>query len=130
LAGFRLWQIARKGHVRSESPFWKFAGSLLTFHFVLLGWIFFRAANVETALKILSQIANFRFSFDNTTTAFLLVLVAGAAAHFIPKSWYDGTIIGFSRTPALIQSAALALLVLAIQRVASTGTAPFIYTRF
>jgi alginate O-acetyltransferase complex protein AlgI len=130
LAGFRLWQLAGKGREKSDSYVWRFAGSLLTFHFVLLGWIFFRAANVETALKILSQIANFQFSFDNTTPTFVLVLLAGAAAHFIPKSWYDGSIIGFSRTPALIQSAALALLVLAIQRVASTGAAPFIYSRF
>jgi len=130
LAGFRLWQLANKSRVRSESRAWKFAGSLLTFHFVLLTWIFFRSANVDTALKILGQIANFRFSFDNTTPTFLFVLLAGAAAHFIPKPWFDGSIVRFSRTPALIQSAALALLVFAIQRVASTGAAPFIYTRF
>jgi alginate O-acetyltransferase complex protein AlgI len=130
LAGFRLWQLVGKGRIRTESPLRRFAGGLLTFHFVLLGWIFFRAANVDTALKILSQIANFRFSFDNTTPAFLAVLLAGAVAHFVPKSWYDGSIIGFSRTPALVQSAALALLVFAIQRVAATGAAPFIYTRF
>jgi alginate O-acetyltransferase complex protein AlgI len=130
LAAFRLWQVVGKGRIRTESPLRKFAGGLLTFHFVLLGWIFFRASNVETALKVLSQIANFRFSFDNTTPAFLAVLLFGAAAHFIPKSWYDGSIIGFSRTPALVQSAALALLVFAIQRVAATGAAPFIYTRF
>ena len=85
LAGFRLWQAAFRGRIRTESSLRRFAGSLLTFHFVLLGWIFFRAANVDTALKILSQIANFRFSFENTTPAFLLVLLAGAAAHFIPK---------------------------------------------
>ena len=121
---------ARKGRGQSASRVRRFAGSLLTFHFVLLTWIFFRAANVETALKILSQIANFRFSFDNTTPAFVFVLLAGAALHFIPKSWYDGSIIGFSRAPALVQSAALALLVLAIQRVAASGAAPFIYTRF
>jgi alginate O-acetyltransferase complex protein AlgI len=130
LAVFRLWQLVGKGRIRTESPLRRFAGGLLTFHFVLLGWIFFRAANVDTALKILSQIANFRFSFENTTPAFLLVLLAGVAAHFIPKSWYDGSIVQFSRSPALIQSAALALLVFVIQRVAATGAAPFIYTRF
>jgi alginate O-acetyltransferase complex protein AlgI len=130
LAGFRLWQAARKNRVRTESPAWRFVGALLTFHFVLLTWIFFRSANIDTALKILGQIANFRFSFDNTTPMFLFVLLAGAAAHFIPKSWFDAGIIRFSRTPALIQSAALALLVFVIQRVASTGAAPFIYTRF
>jgi alginate O-acetyltransferase complex protein AlgI len=130
LAGFRLWQAAGRNRVRIENRAWKFAGSVLTFHFVLLTWIFFRSANLDTALEILGQIANFRFSFDNTTPAFLFVLLAGAAAHFIPKSWFEGSIISFSRTPALIQSAALALLVFAIRRVASTGAAPFIYTRF
>jgi len=130
LAGFRLWQILTRGRAQTDSRFRRIAGSVLTFHFVLLSWIFFRAANVDTALKILSQIAHFRFAFDNTTPAFLLVLLIGAAGHFLPKSWYDGSILGFARTPALIQSAALALLVMAIQRVAATGAAPFIYTRF
>ena len=130
LAGFRLWQVLTTGRAQGASPVRRIAASVLTFHLVLLGWIFFRAANVDTALKILSQIAHFRPSFDNTTPAFLLVLLAGIAAHFIPKSWYDASVEGFARTPALIQSAALALLVMTIQRVAATGAAPFIYTRF
>lgn len=127
LAIFRLWQRLRKGR---GTPAGKFTASLLTFHFVLLAWIFFRAANVPTALRILSQISSLRYSFDNTTPAFLLVLAIGIAAHFIPKAWYDGGIAFFARTPALVQSAALVLLLLAIQHVAATGAAPFIYTRF
>jgi D-alanyl-lipoteichoic acid acyltransferase DltB (MBOAT superfamily) len=130
LAAFRLWQLIRRNSARAETTPGRLAGSLLTFHFVLFAWIFFRAANVDTAFKILSQIASLRFSFDNTTPAFLLVLAIAAAAHFVPKSWYDGSIVGFSRTPALLQSAALVLLLIAIQRVAATGAAPFIYTRF
>ena len=130
LSAFRFWQVLRKNRVSTPHPVWRFAAPLLTFHFVLFTWIFFRASNVETALKILGQIAAFRFSFDNTTPAFLAVLLLAAAAHFIPKAWYDTSIIRFSRTPALVQSAALAVLVLAIQRVAATGAAPFIYSKF
>ncbi|HEX4274302.1 MAG TPA: MBOAT family O-acyltransferase [Bryobacteraceae bacterium] len=128
LATFRIWQVATKNRAsRRTIPV---AGPLLTFHFVLLTWIFFRAANVNTALKILSQIATFRFSFDNTRPAFLIVLALGAAAHFIPKTWYEGTLANFTRTPALVQSAALTLLLVTIQRVAANGAAPFIYSRF
>jgi alginate O-acetyltransferase complex protein AlgI len=130
LSGYRFWQVLRKGRPHSGNVAWKFASGLLTFHFVLFTWVFFRAANVETALKILSQIANFRFVFDNTTPTFVLVLFAGALAHFIPRSWYDGAVIRFARTPAVVQSAAMAALVIAIQRVAATGAAPFIYTKF
>ncbi len=130
LAAFRLWQVLRKNRISTPSPVWRFAGPLLTFHFVLFTWIFFRAASVQTALKILGQIADFRFSFDNTTPAFLAMLLFAAAAHFAPKAWYDASVIRFSSTPALVQSAALAALVIAIQRVAATGAAPFIYTKF
>jgi alginate O-acetyltransferase complex protein AlgI len=127
LAVFRFWQTLRKG--RSGG----IAGGILTFHFVLFAWIFFRAANLETATKILGQIASLRslhFSFDNTTPAFLFVLGLGVAAHFIPKAWYDGSMLVFSRAPAVLQAAALAALAVAIRYVASSGAAPFIYTRF
>jgi alginate O-acetyltransferase complex protein AlgI len=106
------------------------AGSLLTFHFVLLGWVFFRAASAGAAVKVLSQIASGHYSFDNTTPLFLLVLGIGVAGHFLPKSWYDGSVLLFARTPAVIQAGALAGLTLAIRYVASTGAAPFIYTKF
>ncbi len=129
LAAFRLWQSIRRGRPE-PGPIRQVAGSLLTFHFVLLGWVFFRAANLGTASRILSQIASGHYSFDNTTPLFLLVLGIGVVGHFLPKSWYDGSLLLFARTPALVQAAALAVLTVAIRYVASTGAAPFIYTKF
>ncbi len=129
LAGYRLWQVVRPN--RGEpSPLGAFAGGFLTFHFVVLGWIFFRAASLSTAVKILQQLASGHYGFENTTPAFLFVLVVAMAAHFVPKSWYDGSIVIFSRTPAVAQAAALALLTVAIRYTSSTGAAPFIYTKF
>jgi alginate O-acetyltransferase complex protein AlgI len=138
LAGCRLWQVWHKrdgGSARKHTGFsgGRLASGLLTFHFVLFAWIFFRAANVETAWKILLQIAalrNLQFSFDNVTVAFFGVLVLAAAGHFLPKSWHDTGVIWFSRTPAVLQAASLAGLLIAIQRVAATGAAPFIYSKF
>jgi alginate O-acetyltransferase complex protein AlgI len=128
LAFFRLWQSLRKRSV--PTPFGRIAGSLLTFHFVLLGWIFFRAASLGTAMSILRQIGSLRYSFDNTTPGFLFVLAVAVVAHYVPQAWYSGSVIGFARTPALIQAAALALLAFAIRFVAATGAAPFIYSKF
>ena len=134
LAGFRFWQLWRKG--RDSAPLSlarRFAGGLLTFHVVLFAWIFFRAANLETVTKILGQIGSLRslhVSFDNSSPAFLFVLAGGAAVHFIPKNWYDGSVTGFSRAPALLQAAALELVVVAIRYVGAAGAAPFIYSKF
>jgi len=129
LAAFRFWQSLRRGRPE-PGVIRQVAGSLLTFHFVLLGWVFFRAASVSAAAKVLSQIASGHYSFDNTTPLFLVVLGIGVAGHFLPKSWYDGSVLLFTRTPAVIQAGALAALTLAIRYVASTGAAPFIYSKF
>lgn len=136
LAGFRVWQAitgtskpAPKGTPAPALPI-RLAGGLLTFHFVLLAWIFFRSASVETAFQIIGQIFSFKYSFENTSGPFLMVLFIGIAAHFIPKRWFDASMNLFERSPALAQAAALTMLIVAIQYVASTGAAPFIYTKF
>ncbi|HYA16548.1 MAG TPA: MBOAT family O-acyltransferase [Bryobacteraceae bacterium] len=125
-AVFRLWQTMKQ-------PMWRWAACLLTFHFVLFAWIFFRAATFETAMQILGQIAALRpatATFGNVSPAFLFVLLAGIAGHFIPKSWSDTSVVWFSKAPAVVQAAALAGLLLSIRLVASSGAAPFIYSRF
>ena len=81
-------------------------------------------------MEILGQIASGHYSFDNTTGSFLMVLGVGIAAHYAPKDWYSRCLDWFTRSPAWVQAGALALLVLSIQYVASTGAAPFVYTKF
>jgi D-alanyl-lipoteichoic acid acyltransferase DltB (MBOAT superfamily) len=123
---FRFW-------LTFKQPMWNLAASLLTFHFVAFAWIFFRANTFETAMQILTQIGALRpatATFDNVSPAFLMVLIVGVAGHFVPKQWFDNSLIWFSRAPAVVQAAALAALVFSIRFVASTGAAPFIYTRF
>lgn len=136
LAVFRFWQLFRKGQSLrkglepSANPLIRICAGLLTFHFVLLGWIFFRATSVASAMQILSQIASLHFSVVNATPQFLLVLGIAAGAHFVPKNWYDFSVVNFGRSPAVLQAAALAMLLLAIRTVSTSGAAPFIYSRF
>jgi len=130
LASFRGWQAVR-GKQKPSTQWWATGFRiLLTFHFVLFAWIFFRAASVNTAGLILKQIGTFPYAFDNTSRPFLMILAIAALAHFIPKSWYEGSLRGFTRAPAVLQAAALCLLLIAIQYVGATGAAPFIYTKF
>jgi alginate O-acetyltransferase complex protein AlgI len=46
----------------TRTSFGKFAGIVVTFHCVVLGWIFFRAKSVEDAFQLIENMLNFDFS--------------------------------------------------------------------
>jgi alginate O-acetyltransferase complex protein AlgI len=103
---------------------------IATFHFVLIGWIFFRASSVGVARDILYQIISGSISFANITPAFVLVMIIAAAAHFVPDRWYTGGLELYCQFPYYAQAAVIAALAVAIRYVAGSGSAPFIYSRF
>jgi D-alanyl-lipoteichoic acid acyltransferase DltB (MBOAT superfamily) len=122
---------ARRGRAKPSQAFLPHLGRvLLTFHFVVFAWIFFRSPNLGSAFDFLAQIGSGTISFGNISPGFLLVLSVGVIAHYIPREVYDLTLDTFSRAPALAQAAALATLVLAIRYIAGTGATPFVYGRF
>jgi alginate O-acetyltransferase complex protein AlgI len=130
LAVVRCLQVLRGNVKPSANPVLRTVRIVVTFHFVAFAWIFFRAANLETARDILSQIASMTVSFANVSLGFAVILAIAVGAHFVPKNWYELSRSAFVRSPAFVQAGAMALLVLAIQYVAATGAAPFIYTKF
>jgi D-alanyl-lipoteichoic acid acyltransferase DltB (MBOAT superfamily) len=130
LAMHRGWQTLRGKRTPSPAPAARLARGLLTFHFVLIGWIFFRAANLDTARDILYQITSGTISFANITPAFMLVAIFAAAAHFVPKSWYDGGLRLYCQSPYYAQAAAIAAVIVAIRYAGGASAAPFIYSRF
>ncbi len=130
LAAYRGWQALRGNPKPSASWLSHAAAVLVTFHFVVFAWIFFRAANLTTAFAIIGQIASLNFTFDNVTRSFLLVLMIGVLAQFTPRNWAETLQTRFAQTPALVQAGLITALVVAIQYIGAAKVAPFIYTRF
>ncbi|MDQ2948060.1 MAG: MBOAT family protein [Acidobacteriota bacterium] len=130
LAFTRWIQVLRKNAKPSAHPAPRLARIIVTFHFVLFAWIFFRAPNLATARDILIQISSFTVSFSNVSGPFALVLAIAVLAHYLPKNWYERSLEYYSACPYYVQASAMALLVVAIQYVGASGGAPFIYTRF
>jgi D-alanyl-lipoteichoic acid acyltransferase DltB (MBOAT superfamily) len=125
--GFRAW----RGNVKpSQNGFVRSLRVLLTFHFVVLTWIFFRAADLKTAGDLLTELGAGTFTFANVTPTFAAVLGIAAAVHFLPKRLYEWTQNMFCESPFFVQAGAMAALVMAIQYVGGSGVAPFIYTKF
>ncbi|HSM79796.1 MAG TPA: MBOAT family O-acyltransferase [Bryobacteraceae bacterium] len=130
LAVTRGWQRFRGKKKPSANPVFHALRVLAAFHFVVFAWIFFRAANLAVARDILSQIFSGTAAWANITPGFWAVLAVAVAGHYLPKNWYERCQRLYIAAPFYAQAAALAGLALAIQYVAATGAAPFIYSKF
>ncbi len=130
LALQRAFQVFRNNAKPSTQPVARFFRIFMTVQFVCFAWIFFRAPNFPAAMSILERIGSLTFSTANISASFALILLLGILFHYAPKSLYEFSLKLYTTSPAVVQAAALALLVLAIQYVAATGSAPFIYTKF
>jgi hypothetical protein len=103
---------------------------VVTFHFVCFAWIFFRAASVEQAWQVLERIGSLTVGWSNLPAPLLVILAIAVAAHYFPKRWADKSAEIYAAAPFFVQALALALLVLGLEFVATTGSTPFIYTKF
>jgi D-alanyl-lipoteichoic acid acyltransferase DltB (MBOAT superfamily) len=131
LIAVRVWQASRNRfkalrHLLEQPAL----GVLLTFHFVCLTWVFFRAETFAQALALLRQLASFSVDTSNLTAPLALLIVCGLLSQWLPDRVWETTRDGFTRLPAPAQALLLFGLSVGLYLVASSDVAPFIYTRF
>jgi alginate O-acetyltransferase complex protein AlgI len=101
----------------------------LTFHFICLTWIFFRAADLSAALTFLEGFG--RSSAPTLLSPYLaLILFGGLAAQFLPPDMPVRIERAIERFPAYGLGLATGLVILLVDVMAPEGVAPFIYFRF
>jgi D-alanyl-lipoteichoic acid acyltransferase DltB (MBOAT superfamily) len=120
----------RRRTIPSPAIWTKLLGGLITFNFVCLAWIFFRASTLDNALAILRGLSALTWSLGNVTPALAAVLVLAAILHSLPERWFQSASILAARTPFWVQGLAMAALILLIQTLAGRGSAPFVYGNF
>ena len=130
LAVVRGWQTWRGTRDRQPTFAGKLAARVLTFHFVVFAWIFFRAAGLGEATHVLRRIGALDWGVANVTASYLMILGVAAVLHYLPLEFYRSLQGRFERAPAVAQAVVLAGLAAGIQYVATTGSAPFVYQRF
>jgi D-alanyl-lipoteichoic acid acyltransferase DltB (MBOAT superfamily) len=130
LAVTRAWQDWRKRNKRGPSPVGRYVAIFFTFQFVCATWVFFRADSVSGALEVFSRIGSMTWQVDHISMPIALYLAAAVLLHAIPESWFEQGVALFSRAPALVQGAAIAGVVLALQQFAGKGAVPFAYSKF
>lgn len=105
-------------------------GVLLTFHYVCLAWVFFRAPTFEGAVRVLRQIATGTTFHPNLPPIVAFLLVFALATHFTPKSIYDAARVRFSTMPAPAQGVLLFVVAVVLHEAAGVNAVPFVYFQF
>jgi alginate O-acetyltransferase complex protein AlgI len=118
--------------IKSASNFFSI---LFTFHFVCLGWIFFRALSMDAAQQMINQIVGhfnpqvfLEFVFGYRSVLFLMVL--GYILHFIPAGIERKAEVWMTNIPLAGKAAVVLSIILLIIQTKSASVQPFIYFQF
>lgn len=118
-----------------STGFRKFFAVILTFHFVCLGWIFFRNTTFEASLTMIQQVFTAFHPelagqlFAGYWEVFALMAV-GYLLHWCPDSWQEACTKGMIRLPLIFQALILILFIFLVIQVKSSDIQPFIYFQF
>ncbi|MGP8214304.1 MAG: MBOAT family O-acyltransferase [Bacteroidia bacterium] len=118
-----------------KNIFTRFIGVVITFHFVCLGWIFFRAKTFALARQVIYQVfyrMNFSIAWqwiNGYELVFILMLI-GYITHFVPKSAHSLAERALAYSPVLVKSLIIVLAVWLVAQVKSSDIQPFIYFQF
>ena len=106
------------------------AAWLLTFHFVSLLWIFFRAEDMERSLEILRRLLFFGQPGEGFPLLVVPAVAAGRLVQLYGARLFRGFVDMQDRLPWAAQAVVLALLGGFILRMGPDGVMPFIYFQF
>jgi D-alanyl-lipoteichoic acid acyltransferase DltB (MBOAT superfamily) len=105
-------------------------GIFITFHIVLLGWIFFRSDSFEGAIAYLGGIARGDMTHALVTPLALGLILLGMAMHFTPPLMMRGMALRLRAIRAPLLGLAIGVTILLIDTMRFEGVAPFIYYQF
>ncbi len=116
---------------QATNSIWSNAGAvLLTFHFVCLTWVFFRADSFPQAFAVFRSLGTFTTNTENLPLPIVLIIALTFAAQWLPDNWGSQLQRGFAWLPAPAQAMLLAGLAMGLYLIASSDVVPFIYARF
>ena len=129
---FERWRRERSPE-RSTAPstarLWR--NRLITFNFVCLAWVFFRASSLDSAEAMLRGLVG-RWGEPSPLVTFgvIAAIAVGIGAQYLPSRLPSLAMARFSRLPLAGQAVVLGACVMLVSTLGPTGVPPFIYFQF
>jgi len=100
------------------------------FAFVTVGWIFFRAVDLPTAIGYLVGIVTRWGVGDLVTPLVLVTIVVGMVGQFVPRRVGDALEFRASQLPPAVLGVGVGVFLVVVNLLGPIGVAPFIYFQF
>ena len=126
----RRTRLDRLGLKPSLAPLAIARQRFLTFQFVCLAWIFFRATSMRNAEDILGRLVSGWSTPTSATAGVLLLVLAVIAVQQLRGSYADGVLNRVANWHPAVQATLGSLGLFTVTTLGPTGVAPFIYYRF
>ena len=126
------WLVAEHASGRPEPRSWWARGLAVcvTFHFVCLTWILFRAPDLERVGDYLAGFARWTQPATLATPFAVTLLGLMALGQFLPRDRVERAEAAAVRLPLWVQGALIGLVMIAVDAAGPSGVAPFIYFQF
>jgi D-alanyl-lipoteichoic acid acyltransferase DltB (MBOAT superfamily) len=130
LAGERILGVtADKARLKWPAAL-RFAGWLITVHFVCATWVFFRSPSLESALSYFDGLFSLSGATTTMTPLVMTLMALGAATQFVPARLFEYLEDAYDRAPILMKAAIPAAAIFLVSAGSPSGMPPFIYFQF
>ena len=130
LALERWLESRRRGPRRPPKGWRKVLGIAVTFHVVLLAWVFFRAGELRIVGEMAARLSELTLGAGNIPLWGPLVVLGGIGLQWVPEEWYAQVRDRFVRLPGVAQAGLLLAAALLVKLAGKAQVAPFIYQGF
>jgi D-alanyl-lipoteichoic acid acyltransferase DltB (MBOAT superfamily) len=125
------WRVRRGDAEQQDGRIDVFLQRAATFALVCVGWVFFRADSIETALSLLRRLITGWWTPSEFVTPLVVLMTVGMLAlQFWPRGFGLWLQSGLSRLKPAPLGILFALALLVIVILGPSGVAPFIYFQF
>jgi len=126
----RMLGVTAEGRSARRSPLGNVIGWAVTFQFVCIAWVFFRASSTEAWLAYFSTLLSAANWSTRGTHFVAVIFLLGAFSHIIPPHWLASLEARYDRAPLPVKVLVPFVVIFLIAVAAPNGIAPFIYFQF
>src|SRR5712691_1342808 len=131
LAAHHAWGALRQRKQWKPLNSWwsKTLATVVTFHFVCLTWVVFRAEGLSHTIDIFRRLGAMQFAAGNLALPVVSILILGYVAHWAPTNAFERIRCAWSWLPSPAQAVLIISMALGLYYVAGAET-QFIYGNF